>query len=272
MALNTTQEQIIQSAESDFQKKLDAESNIKKKIKREYFLPISILFLNFYSQTGTLPELTNFNLNLKNILDDNHSRVSRLFSRNIRDKLGNPENAASINDTVNFRLDLLKDADVSDSLKSISTTTHKDLKKSVDDLLLASALENIELTNNQVATRARRRFNDLSNSRLETIGMTETQGAAEGAKNVEANVLNSNNAVFAAAGVSLATSTIQKTWITKMDNRVRAAHVLAEGQKIGLNEAFNVGGELMMYPGDDSLGATLGNIINCRCTSIMTIT
>jgi len=45
----------------------------------------------------------------------------------------------------------------------------------------------------------------------------------------------------------------------------RPAHLAAEGQKVPTDAMFNVGGEMLMHPGDSSHGASAGNVINCRC-------
>src|SRR5690606_17616229 len=37
-------------------------------------------------------------------------------------------------------------------------------------------------------------------------------------------------------------------------------------RKVDLEEAFEVSGEQLMFPGDSSLGASAGNLINCRCS------
>jgi uncharacterized protein with gpF-like domain len=49
-----------------------------------------------------------------------------------------------------------------------------------------------------------------------------------------------------------------------MDDRIRDTHAMAHGQTKGLNEYFNVGGDLLMFPGD--VGGSPEEIINCRCT------
>lgn len=65
----------------------------------------------------------------------------------------------------------------------------------------------------------------------------------------------------------------QKEWISTPDERTRGQdpgdlfnHVEPDGQIRALDEPFLVSGQLMMFPGDDSLGASAGNLINCRCT------
>lgn len=59
-----------------------------------------------------------------------------------------------------------------------------------------------------------------------------------------------------------------KTWATSGNSNVRPAHQDAEGQTVDGDEPFIVNGEMMMYPRDDSMGASAGNIINCSCTHL----
>lgn len=55
-------------------------------------------------------------------------------------------------------------------------------------------------------------------------------------------------------------------WIATPDERTREAHAEADGQTVPLDEPFEVDGEQLMFPGDDSLGASAENLIQCRCT------
>lgn len=57
-----------------------------------------------------------------------------------------------------------------------------------------------------------------------------------------------------------------KKWSATGDDRTRLEHSIADGQVKKLDEPFEVGGELLMYPLDSSLGASGKNIVNCRCT------
>ena len=59
-----------------------------------------------------------------------------------------------------------------------------------------------------------------------------------------------------------------KTWRTIIDGREREWHHKEDGVTIPITEPFEVGGELLMYPLDDSLGASADNIANCRCCAI----
>lgn len=58
---------------------------------------------------------------------------------------------------------------------------------------------------------------------------------------------------------------MQREWIATKDHRTREWHGMADGQRVGVDEAFTVGGEKLMFPGDRSHGASGWNIYNCRC-------
>ena len=61
---------------------------------------------------------------------------------------------------------------------------------------------------------------------------------------------------------------IKRRWVCTKDSRTRLDHGLADGQiVVGTEKPFKVGGELMMFPGDQSMGAHGWNIYNCRCTT-----
>lgn len=58
---------------------------------------------------------------------------------------------------------------------------------------------------------------------------------------------------------------MQREWIATKDHRTREWHGAADGQRVGVDGAFTVGGEKLMFPGDRSHGASGWNIYNCRC-------
>lgn len=57
-----------------------------------------------------------------------------------------------------------------------------------------------------------------------------------------------------------------KTWNTILDGRERITHNIADGQLQPIGMPFEVGSSLLMYPHDGSLGASLTEIIGCRCS------
>lgn len=61
----------------------------------------------------------------------------------------------------------------------------------------------------------------------------------------------------------------EKEWLSVEDDRVRPDHADADGQVVGIDEAFSVGGDELDYPGDPS--GDPDEIINCRCTLLPVI-
>ncbi len=57
-------------------------------------------------------------------------------------------------------------------------------------------------------------------------------------------------------------------WMATLDERTRPSHLAAHGQRRRLDEAFDVGGSALMFPGDGSQGAPLEEIIECRCVTV----
>jgi SPP1 gp7 family putative phage head morphogenesis protein len=60
----------------------------------------------------------------------------------------------------------------------------------------------------------------------------------------------------------------QQEWVATNDNRTRESHAAANGQVVDMDTPFDVGGSQLLFPGDDSLGADAGEIVNCRCTTV----
>lgn len=103
--------------------------------------------------------------------------------------------------------------------------------------------------------RVRAAFNDATDTRAQTIAVTET-GAAFGKARAEA---------MQGLGIT------HKQWLSAQDDRVRATHRRIDGQVVRLEEPFRVprdgGGEdLMDHPCGD--GGSAENVINCRCVHV----
>ena len=59
---------------------------------------------------------------------------------------------------------------------------------------------------------------------------------------------------------------LDKEWVSSQGSRTRDDHDDADGQVVAINEAFNIGGEALMFPGDPSGSAA--QVINCRCALV----
>jgi hypothetical protein len=58
---------------------------------------------------------------------------------------------------------------------------------------------------------------------------------------------------------------VKRVWDDSGDSHVRFDHAVADGQEVGLYEAFTVGGARMMYPGDPAGGAKQTVMCRCHC-------
>jgi hypothetical protein len=56
-----------------------------------------------------------------------------------------------------------------------------------------------------------------------------------------------------------------KGWLCSMIPTSRDSHIAADRQEAPLDEAFNIGGEMLMYPGDPV--GTPGEVCNCLCST-----
>lgn len=58
-----------------------------------------------------------------------------------------------------------------------------------------------------------------------------------------------------------------KTWITEGDDRVRATHMEVDMETIPIDQHFQVGKSLMLFPRDDNcIDNEAKEIVNCRCS------
>lgn len=95
------------------------------------------------------------------------------------------------------------------------------------------------------------------------IAATETQAAAEATKTTAVDVLLGRQPIIEGGQGSVAEAS--KQWWSVGDSHVREDHLIADGQEVPVSAPFVVGGQQLMYPGDTSMGATIDNVINCRC-------
>lgn len=102
----------------------------------------------------------------------------------------------------------------------------------------------------ELSKRVAAAFGQVEESRAQTIASTE----------VSACYGVSRDQAMHQAGIT------RKKWLTSGLDTVRATHQEAEGQIRGIDEPFDVGGEELMYPGDEDGSAE--NVINCHCVAV----
>jgi SPP1 gp7 family putative phage head morphogenesis protein len=112
-------------------------------------------------------------------------------------------------------------------------------------------------TMSELTDRVRAVFNDLQKFEAERIARTET--------NIIYNTARQDS--MKSVGVMF------KAWLSSHGPNVRPTHAAAElmysvDSPIPIDMPFRVGPDELMFPGDDSLGAGPGNIINCQCIQL----
>lgn len=127
----------------------------------------------------------------------------------------------------------------------VTQTTYDAIREAMRDGVAAG--ESVD----DIATRIRGVFAQASQQRAVTIARTEVISAYSGATRLGGEQLPDD----VVAGYE---------WIATRDGRTRSAHAAVDGQVIPRTGAFQVGGEVMAYPGDPAGGAR--NTVNCRCT------
>jgi len=109
-------------------------------------------------------------------------------------------------------------------------------------------------SHDRIAAELYRAIPDLSRKRSARIARTETHSAA-------------TSAIYETMKFKRV-PVRTKTWWTANDNVVRPSHRDVHGVTIPFDQAFTVGGSLMMFPGDPSMGAGAEEIVNCRCSPL----
>ena len=132
-------------------------------------------------------------------------------------------------------------------LKGIPDQVHRTIMSSIEE-----GIQNGE-SMAKLAGRVKGSFNAIESSRALTIAQTET-GAAYG---------TSRQASMKQAGIK------RKKWLTSGNGNVRATHRAANGQKVPLDEDFDVGGSALSHPCDPA--GDPSETINCHCVSIAVI-
>lgn len=242
---------------------------LKRKLERK-LRPKLLRYFNRITRgvnlTGQQFDITQHNVELTEILNGHWTETTTIFSKRLGIK-PTKEERRIIQQALNEWVARIVPVHVG----MINGTTRNDIIDSfdaADNDELVQTLLGVErrLTSNVVASRILGR---KLQGRTSSIIVTETQTPAESAKATEAQVLSG-------FPPSITTPTrrvtgVLKEWVSVGDSVVRVGtfdHLAADGQRRDMNEPFVVSGQQLNHPGDSSLGASAGNIINCRCSSV----
>jgi SPP1 gp7 family putative phage head morphogenesis protein len=149
-----------------------------------------------------------------------------------------------------FRLD---SPEVRAELKKLSVRFASDVNETTVNRIREQLSEGIQKGEgaDDLASRVQEVFSVAKKSRTVVIARTETLRAA-----------NSAHALaYQQAGVQ------KWEWLSVEDKNSRPHHAAASGQIREIGKPFDIGGELMVRPGEGSAA----NVVNCRCRTIAVI-
>lgn len=254
-------------AVSDFRKKLILERSLLPKI-RTINGKIVRQFTKELAKSGNVINSAEFDAELNLALMDHYRKVGAEFDDQIllpKDVAKTEEEADAISDA----LLLYYLTRAADQTTIINTTTQGQMGDSVrigNEEAARMAAEGQPISAIEAAVISGAVLSRKLRARSVTISETETQAVAETAKATNASILLFQQPDTIAITPRAIEAT--KEWVTFGDERVRSAHLAADSIEVNVTEPFTVGGELLMRPGDTSMGASAGNIINCRCSAV----
>ena len=244
-----------------------------------YFNEIKTDVVSFYTATGLLINADVYQKQTETLLERHYKRVIRNFIN---------EGKYSYRKSLEAKgIEYKQEQEEED--EKIKATSVLIALAFVESIIQRRALQLIETTNDNIkdtaakatkkakesGTKVRDEINKgldkAFKSRYAMIALTETQFMAERSKNIEAAVISRNGDVDPSSindGVVTGNPDVKKEWAAILDDRTRGGHAMADGQTQNMNDPYIVNGEYLMYPSDTSMGASLGNIINCRCSSL----
>ena len=280
--------------------KLKLEKRFKPKLKK-FFRRIGQDIKTVWTATGTIPNLNSFAPRLMTILNDHYRDIAKQFTGIVQESLkssititetkqheeipgmsdsGDNSEALllllvlpvldTINDVKNDIVTFINEHSAQQT-GHILRTTQQELQTISARVIIDASVQGEVLTQAEIADQIARAFAKSSDSRVNTLAMTETQTPSETMKLIEATALAILVADATGVDEGLAVGTVVKKWNAVIDSVTRSAHLRANGQVVPNNLPFLVGGERLPVPGSSALGASLSNIINCRCVATFSV-
>jgi uncharacterized protein with gpF-like domain len=242
-----------QRAARDTQLKLKFERKLKPKINK-ILNEVARDVAGAISNNGVVAALSvgTRAAEIEAVLITHYEDVGKIFSRQLTNRLPNPVSVTGAERTIiEAELTQVYKQRASAQAQRIASTTINNVQRSVASQLAVAGVDasDTRTLGRNVGAQLSKHFG----KRATGIACVETQHSAEVAKETEIQVVTPN------------TATPTKEWVSQGDNRVRDAHLSADGQVVAVNQPFIVKGERLMYPGDPA--GSPGNIINCRCSA-----
>jgi len=266
---NETDKKQKQAAAKDLALKLSLEAGLLISL-RGLFGELSGDFVKSVTATGAIPSVDDFRQELNRTLNDHYINVSSKFDQQVLDAIGTSEQLARVQQQIIQGNAIHAAIKAPKSAAQISQTSLGNMHEALQTTAIEAAQQGEILNNKQLADRSKLKVDQSFDAKSPVIAATETNNAAEQAKQHEINTIVTTSVV--AAEILPTPITIpKKKWSAILDERTRLWHAEADGQVRDFDEPYIVNGELLMHPSDDSLGASPNNIINCRCSSTIII-
>ena len=267
-------------ARKDLRSKIKLEKDFKRKLTRLNNKIIKKTVVLFGRDSVVL-NAREFEPALEGLLIGQYERTQKVFENQVRDILPKELESTNVeNALIAGSLSIFFANRKIEQSQIITRTNQRDINRSIvaaDRQLTESAEVGAIVTNREVARTAGTLLRRKLKGRSGTIATTEIQVAAEISKAIEANVLTRTPFVLIRmppTPLGLPPPKLRKEWVSAGDEKVRRAtrgpfsHVAADGQIVDVDKPFIVSGQRLMIPGDTSLGASLGNVVRCRCASV----
>lgn len=223
----------------------------------------------YYKQYDQPINTNDYDSEIHSLLRSHYRKVSAAFSTQMRDQLikaYRPRETKKLDDTVQAKLNEFINRRSLEQTYYISKTNNDEMLSAYMQAYYDVSFSG--LSKDVIAAQGAQAFATRALGRSKTIGQTETQLIAEASKDIEANAVQINGLIVDSDGEEITVPEIEKIWVAVLDDKTRDSHVEADYQSVPQDDPFIVQGQKLMYPGDSSLGASLDNIINCRCNSI----
>lgn len=143
--------------------------------------------------------------------------------------------------------------------RSLEQGSSDALRRTLRDPTFDATISNVidsdsVLSANQIERMVGGYSRKLQQARAQTIAETETL-----------KIMNQGRYSAVAQLVEVTGARGMKTWLHTSAAEPRQSHLAIVGDTIPVDEAFDVGGAQLLYPGDTSLGAGPDQIVNCAC-------
>lgn len=276
--IKTNKEERTRRAKRDLREKLILERALIRELDK-FFDSVEVALRRNYARNQEILNATEFQPRLERILRKHNRDIRDVYDGTVINDINSDggQNISINRDqqrVLNNLNDNFMEQHVRESARFITNTNQNEITSAVR----TSIADTIDQVNNEAAEQnltteetdrrreellasavigalAAKKFRDRAKGRTDTIALTETQTPVEKYKLNESFVAQQT-----------LERPLQKQWNAILDTRVRPAHADADGQTQNVGDPFIVGGQKLPAPGDSSMGATIDNIANCRCT------